>query len=105
VSARLVQLLLPLVDNEGRRYPADLFASLRRMLVERFGGATAYVRSPAEGFWTPVGGGPESREDVVLVEVMDVDFDPAWWRACRLELERTLRQQAVVIRALPMESL
>jgi hypothetical protein len=104
VATRLVQLLLPVADNEGRAFAPEVYADLRRTLVERFGGATAYVRSPAEGLWAPRAG-EVNRDRIVLVEVMDTDYDPGWWRACRATLERVLRQQAVVVRALPMEQL
>ena len=47
----LVQILLPLWDNEGRRLPRALYAELARELTERFGGLTAHTRAPAEGLW------------------------------------------------------
>jgi hypothetical protein len=102
VAARLVQLLLPLADNEGRPFAPELYADLRCTLVARFGGATAYTRAPAEGVWAPPGG-DVAHDRVVLVEVMDDDYDPAWWRACRTTLERVMRQQSIVVRALPVE--
>jgi len=76
VATRLVQLLLPVADNEGRAFAPEVYADLRRTLVERFGGATAYVRSPAEGLWAPRAG-EVNRDRIVLVEVMDTDYDPA----------------------------
>ena len=47
----LIQLLLPLYDNEQNAFSADLFDQVRGELTDRFGGATAFMRSPAEGFW------------------------------------------------------
>lgn len=47
----LVQLLLPLYDNTGQRVPYALFAQLRHELTERYGGMTAFFRSPAQGTW------------------------------------------------------
>jgi hypothetical protein len=42
-SARmyLVQILLPVYDNDGRPFPASSYADVRRELTERFGGLTA----------------------------------------------------------------
>lgn len=43
----LVQLLLPLRDNEKQAFPRAEFDRVRNELTERFGGATAFLRSPA----------------------------------------------------------
>jgi hypothetical protein len=45
----LVQILLPLNDNDGRALAKDLFETVARELTERFGGVTAYTRAPADG--------------------------------------------------------
>ena len=47
----LIQLLLPLYDNLGNRFPAKSYATVRSDLAERFGGITAHSRAPAEGLW------------------------------------------------------
>ena len=93
----LVQILLPLADNEGRRFPPEAFDALRRELTERFGGATVFSRSPAEGTWRE--GGEISRDDIVVVEAMCETLDEGWWRERRRALEREFRQETVVVRA------
>ena len=45
----LVQLLLPLAENDGKPFANDLLAAIRNERVERFGGLTAYARSSAQG--------------------------------------------------------
>jgi hypothetical protein len=50
-------------------------------------------------------GGRTSRDEVVVLEVMVPDLDGAWWRAYREGLEARLRQEEVVVRALPMARL
>jgi hypothetical protein len=40
----LIQILLPLSDNEGRRFPPAAYARVRSELTERFGGMTAFTR-------------------------------------------------------------
>ena len=47
----LVQILLPLYDNDGRALARDPYDGVFRMLTERFDGVTAFTRSPAEGAW------------------------------------------------------
>jgi hypothetical protein len=94
----LVQLLLPLQDQQGRAYPRDLYDDLARRLTERFGGVTAYSRSPATGLWeTPAG--ETVRDQVVVYEVMAEDLEPAWWAELRKRLEARLAQEELVVRA------
>ena len=52
----LVQLLLPLRDNDGVPFPRADFERVRAELTERHGGVTAYLRSPASGVWRDEGG-------------------------------------------------
>src|SRR4051794_6804640 len=100
----LVQLLLPLYDNAGRRMPPEQFAHVRDELTERYGGMTAYLRSPAQGTWKE-GSGAVGRDEVVMCEVMVTDVDRAWWSKYRRSLERRFGQRELVIRASPMERL
>jgi hypothetical protein len=97
----LVQILLPLFDNEGRELPAGDRRRVRDELALRFGGVTAFTRAPAEGLWKG-GEGRTSRDEIVVLEVMAADLDEAWWRAYREGLEARFRQEEVVVRALPM---
>ena len=94
----LVQILLPLYDNEQNPQPHDAFRSVRRELTERFGGLTVYTRAPAEGMWK-LNDNHTSRDDIVIFEVMASQLDAAWWRKYRHELEARFRQDLIVIRA------
>ena len=94
----LVQILLPLRDGQERGFPAAKFDNVAGELTERFGGVTAYTRTPAEGRWKP-DAQPASSEDIVVLEVMVGDLDKIWWRRYRTKLERLFRQKHVVIRA------
>ena len=67
-------------------------------LTERFGGVTAYTRTPAEGRWKP-DAQPASAEDIVVLEVMVDELQAAWWHRYRKSLERSFRQKHIVIRA------
>ena len=92
----LVQLLLPLFDNDGRALPKSLYARVRDELVERFGGLTAYTRAPASGVWDE--GGRKQHDELVIYEVMFESLDVAWWGDYRARLETRFRQQAIVVR-------
>jgi hypothetical protein len=45
----LVEILLPVADNEGQPFDAHKYAVVREELSRRFGGITAFTRAPAEG--------------------------------------------------------
>ncbi|HEX6747028.1 MAG TPA: hypothetical protein VF092_06990 [Longimicrobium sp.] len=95
----LIQILLPLRDNEQRLFARDEFERVRRELTERFGGATFYARSPAVGLWKDDDGNV-ARDDVVVAEVMAQHQDREWWRLYRETLERRFRQDQIVVRAM-----
>jgi hypothetical protein len=100
----LVQILLPL---PARNVPVERggpFERLRAELTERFGGMTAYLRSPAIGLWKDSEGDPE-RDEIVVYEVMVDELDERWWAALRERLRTELDQEELVIRALPYQRL
>jgi hypothetical protein len=76
----LVQILLPIYDNAGNRFPPDVYAKVRFDLTQRFGGLTAYSRAPAEGVWD-------------------------WWSDYRRQLQELFRQDEIVLRAQSYEPL
>ncbi len=96
-AVHLIQILLPLYDNDGAALPRALYDRVREELAGRFGGLTAFTRAPAEGHWREEGG--TTRDDIVIFEVMTNDLDAAWWGAYRRDLERSFRQETIVIRA------
>ena len=100
----LVQALLPVVDDAGERFDDSVFDTVRRELTDRFGGVTAFMRSPAVGLWKKPSGAID-RDEVVTVEVMVDGLDRQWWRGYRDELARRFRQEALVVRAIALESL
>jgi hypothetical protein len=100
----LVQILLPLRDNEGNAFPRAWLDEVRHTLTDHFGGVTAHLRAPAAGAWKDDDGSVDS-DDVVIVEVMADALDRGWWADYRRELERRFRQEEIVIRATEMERL
>ena len=100
----LVQVLVPVYDNDGQPFPAAEFRRIRQELTTRFGGVTAYTRAPAEGTWED-DQGRIHHDDVAVVEVMVETLDRGWWSGYRRELAARVRQTELVVRATPMESL
>ena len=100
----LVQLLLPLYDNSGHRFENPRFVRVMDELTDRYGGVTAYTRSPAEGAWRE-GGGAVDKDEVVMFEVMVDHLDREWWLRYRVELEQRFAQDELVVRATAMERL
>ena len=100
----LVEILLPAADNTGRPIHPRHYDELRDMLTRRFGGLTAFSRSPAKGFWRP-GEEVTHVDDVIIFEVMADELDREWWGALRKELERAFQQAEIVIRSHEIERL
>jgi hypothetical protein len=87
----LIQLLLPLHDNDNQAFPSEYFDVVRRTLTERFGGVTAFLRSPAVGLWKE--GEEELKHDeVVMFEVITREPDRDWWTGYRIELQNKFSQ-------------
>lgn len=101
----LVQMLLPLYDNAGRRVPHERFYQIRDELTERFGGVTAFLRSPAQGTWKEDNKGAVERDEVVMCEVMVDVLDRPWWADYRRTVETRFGQRELMVRALQVERL
>jgi hypothetical protein len=99
----LIQLLLPRVGVTRADGLAPL-AQTRRELAERFKGVTAYLRSPATGWWTAPDGHTE-QDDVVMVEVVTETFERAWWRSYAGTLAARFDQESIHVRAIPVDVL
>ena len=100
----LVEFLLPVFDNDGVHFPKEEFDRVRRELTERFGGVTAFMRSPAMGLWADEDGVVRP-DDLVGFEVMTESLDRDWWRNYREQLTQRFRQQEIVLRAISFERL
>jgi hypothetical protein len=100
----LIQILLPVYSNERTLFPEAFYEQVREELTERFGGLTAYVRSPASGHWKQT---PETtvRDDIVVYEVMVEAVDAAWWATYREELRARFQQDKLIIRASALQLL
>lgn len=93
----LIQILLPLRDNEGVVFDKAKFDEVGNDLAEHFGGVTTYMRSPATGVWKE--DGEDVKDQIVIFEVMVDRLEREFWRLYRLELQQTFRQDVIVMRA------
>ena len=100
----LIQILLPVYDKAGARFPQGHYDQVADELTERFGGLTAYVRAPAAGLWQE-DTGRTRRDDIVVYEVMAETLDRSWWRSFRKLLERRFEQDELVVRSQEVERL
>ena len=103
-AKHLIQVLLPVTDNEGRPFGSQIWEELKAALIEQFGGVTGYTRAPAEGVWAPAKGERE-HDNIFIVEVIADDLNREWWKGLRRQLEATLHQEQIIVRALPMSIL
>lgn len=101
--AALIQILLPLTDNDDRAYPPAMFARVRQELLDACGGVTAQLSAPAQGVWREEGA--VVLDSIVVFEAMVQEVDAGWWAAYRQELELRFRQREIVVRMIPMQRL
>jgi hypothetical protein len=102
MTPHLVQLLLPLRTRDGAEVPGEMFSAVRAELTQRFGGVTAYSRSPATGLWKRSDAEVE-RDQVIMVEVVVDAFDREWWTQYRDRLARRFDQEEIHARAIAIE--
>lgn len=94
----LIEIFLPIFDNEGQPFSKSAFETVRRELTDRFGGVTAFTRAPASGLWSD-DSGHVHRDELAIFEVMTDALDRGWWTGYRKELESRFRQQEILLRA------
>jgi hypothetical protein len=94
----VVEILLPIFDQTGKKFPRSAFDRVRRDCTEHFGGVTAFMRAPAVGLWAD-SEGTVHRDDIAVFEVMTESLDEQWWREYRRQLESSFGQDSIVVRA------
>ena len=92
----LIQLFLPLADNEGMPFPRSLFSEIKNECAKKFGGVTSFSQSPAEGIWNKSDG--VQKDLIIIYEVMANEIDKEWWSHLKYELEKRMKQDQVLIR-------
>ena len=87
----LIEILLPLFDNEGTPIESQEFTRVVHELTREFGGLTAFTREPAEGRWKK--DAETQRDQIVIFEVMTEAIDRSWWVGYRETLQKRFRQE------------
>lgn len=93
---QIVEVLLPLDTGSGIPIEPEVIEGIVGGLADRFGGATAFTRAPADGLWKQ--GTTMQRDRILIIEVMVSELDAEWWRHYREKLEREFEQDEVLIR-------
>src|SRR5688572_9125072 len=97
-------MLLPTRSAAGAAFADELVRRTREELIERFGGLTAYTRSPATGVWTSPDGDVEE-DKVVMIEVLSGRFEKDWWRSYAETLKQRFEQETIHVRATDVDVL
>jgi hypothetical protein len=95
----VVEIFLPLDTRTGRPIDLEVIEGIVKGLADRFGGATAYTREPAEGLWKRAMS--IERDRIIIVEVLVDEIDEVWWHDYRRKLEAEFEQDKVLIRVTP----
>lgn len=102
----LVEIFLPLYkgkgDGSGQRVGKEILDSVRTELTEKYGGVTAYLRSPASGEWKDEQA-HVVHDDLVIFEVMTDSLEKDWWTKFKRRLESIFQQKEILIRATTVE--
>ncbi len=94
----LIQILLPVYDNQQKAFPKEKYIQIQHELTEKFGGITSFMRSPAVGLWKE-NAQNTVRDDIVIFEVMAEQIKTSWWQQYREKLCEVFVQQELIIRA------
>ena len=101
---KLVQIFLPLYDNNKQLFDKSLYDDMLRELKDQFGGVTFYRNTSAEGLWEDESG-KTNYDELVIAEVMIDDPDKAWWKQFKQSLEQIFKQEEILIRSILFEKL
>src|SRR5688572_2667763 len=92
----IVEIFLPLDTGSGRAVDVELVEGIVKGLADRFGGATAFTREPAEGLWKRAA--EIERDRILIIEVLADEIDEVWWHDYRRKLEIEFEQEKILIR-------
>ena len=96
---KLVQIFIPLYDNNGVSFPATEYLKLQTFFIEKFNGVTVYKRAPANGLWKEDSGDSPVKDDLVIFEVVTSSIDKGFWSETKMQLQRNFKQESILIRS------
>lgn len=101
---KLVEIYLPCRKSNGNEIEPEEFDRVEQTLTEKFGGVTAYRRTPAIGRWKRSECEVEV-DDVAVIEVITDELDRHWWNGYQRELLLRFQQDELLIRVSDVELL
>jgi hypothetical protein len=99
----LIQVLLPLYDNNKQVFQKRVFDNIRDNLKDVFGGVTIYRNSPAEGVWSNETG--TDYDELITAEIITNNLDKALWQQFKHELEHIFKQKEIMMRCIEFQKL
>ncbi|MCO6406533.1 hypothetical protein GTW10_23995, partial [Aurantimonas endophytica] len=93
---QIVEVFLPLDTGRGTPVEPEIIEEIIDGLADRFGGATAFTRAPADGLWKQDAAIQKDR--IIVIEIMVDEIEDAWWKDYRAQLEAVFEQEEVLIR-------
>ena len=104
MKKKLIQVFIPLYDNQGILFPKKFFNTLQSELSDRYGGLTVYQQMPATGLWKEEGE-PVMKDDLVIYEVMADEVDTTYWSTFKTIWKDKFRQEELLIRSMDIDLL
>ncbi len=101
---KLVQVFLPLYDNNKQVFSRSVYDELGNILKEEFGGVSLYRNASIEGLWKDETG-KTNYDELIIAEIMTEEINKVWWNRFRQRLEQIFMQQEILIRYLVFEKL
>jgi inorganic pyrophosphatase len=99
IKTKLIQLFLPLKNEDGKSFPDKYFDNVKETLTQKFKGLSIYSKSPVNGRWENSKSNIE--EDILLVyEIMTDRVDLSYWEKYKQLLQKQFKQDTIVIRCL-----
>lgn len=92
----VIEVFLPLDTGPDLPISLEAIEGLVAGLADRFGGATAFTREPADGLWKTRTS--MQRDRIIIVEVVVDEVDQDFWQAYKRRLEQEFAQDEVMIR-------
>ena len=101
----IVNIYLPQVNNAGLAFNEDIYLSIRKELIQKFGGLTQYDQVPAIGYWKENADKPISKDLMIHYEVICSTLTKKYWEEFRQRLEKIFQQTQILIVAHPIVAL
>jgi hypothetical protein len=89
---QLVQIFLPLYDNNKQLFEESVYNDVRNMLKDQFGGVSFHRNTPVGGLWKDEGG-KTNYDELIIAEIMIHNLNKEWWKQFKQDLEQFLNRR------------